>query len=368
MVVFGSKISYFTGKFETYLRYKEIPYEFRALDLRHYGWVVPRRLGATQLPSVRLGDGRWMSDTTPMIAWLEGLSPRAPVMPADPALGFLSLLIEDYADEWLWRGAMHYRWSYVADRHLAGTRLAQELIRLPLPLALRRAAVTRRQRGLFVTGDGIDRRTRGHAEGSVQRLLAMLEPVLSTRPFLLGDRPTIADIGLMGPTWRHFVHDPTPARMLQERAPSVFEWAARMWNTRAGEMEGAEIEARLPADLRPLLHEIGETHLEALCANALAHRAGRVSHDLTVQGTTYEAVPTSAYRVWCLEQLRARYAELSPKDAGVVAEELKVTGCWEPLWRVHGLASGHDPQGVAPFCRVTRMVRDKPGRLPRLSR
>ena len=26
---------------------------------------------------------------------------------------------------------------------------------------------------------------------------------------MLGGRPTIADIGLMGPFWRHFVHDPT---------------------------------------------------------------------------------------------------------------------------------------------------------------
>ena len=53
---------------------------------------------------------------------------------------------------------------------------------------------------------------------------------------MLGERPTIADIGLMGPFWRHFVHDPTPARLMQERAPAVFEWAARTWNARAAEL------------------------------------------------------------------------------------------------------------------------------------
>jgi hypothetical protein len=75
LVVYGSKISCFTGKFETYLRYKEIPYEYRTFDAYHYLWVIPRKLGATQYPSVRLGDGRWMSDTTPMISWLERLRP-----------------------------------------------------------------------------------------------------------------------------------------------------------------------------------------------------------------------------------------------------------------------------------------------------
>lgn len=358
MLVFGSKISYFTGKFEAYLRYKEIPYTFRALDLRHYAWVVPRRLGATQLPSVQLDDGRWMSDTTPMIAWLEPTHPHAPVFPEDPVQHFISLLIEDYADEWLWRPAMHYRWSYVADRHLAGTRLAQEIVVLPLPLAMRRAIVSRRQRRLFVRGDGITGETRAHAEASVTRVLGCLEPILRTRPFVLGDRPTIADIGLMGPVWRHFVHDPTPARLMQETAPAVFEWAARIWNSRAGEIGERSLVDGIPGDLRPLLREIGETHLEALAANALAHQAGQPEHSFTVQDTTYHGVPTSAYRVWCLEQLRKRFEELSPEVAADTRAHLENDGCWEPLWRVRGLDSGHDGAGGAPFCRVTRMVRD----------
>ncbi len=356
--VFGSKLSYFTGKFECYLRYQEIPYTFRALDVRHYRWVLPRRLGATQLPSVKLDDGRWMSDTTPMIAWLEGRHARPSVMPHDPVQRFIALLIEDYADEWLWRPAMHYRWSFGADRHLAGTQLAQEIVVLPLPLAVRRSIISRRQTQLFVRGDGIDARTRGHAEGSVVRLFANLERIFRTRPFLLGDRPTIADIGLMGPIWRHFVHDPTPARLMQESAPAVFEWAARTWNARAREIGNRSLLPGVPEDLSPLLREVGATHVQALAANAVAHGDGRAVHDLTVQGATYRAVPTSAYRVWCLEQLRARYAELSPEAAVAVRARLEADGCWEPLWRIEELASGHDRAGQAPFCRVTRMVRD----------
>src|SRR3954447_11308776 len=90
LIVYGAKISYFTGKFETYLRYREIPYEYRPLDARLYRSGVPRRLGATQYPSVELSDGRWMSDTTPMIAWLEEKHGGVGVIPLDPVQRYLS--------------------------------------------------------------------------------------------------------------------------------------------------------------------------------------------------------------------------------------------------------------------------------------
>ncbi len=358
MIVYGSKISYFTGKFEAYLRYRAIPYELRAIDPLHYGWIVPRKLGASQLPSVRLPDGRWMSDTTPMIAWLERGRSDPSVMPADPVVRYAALLVEDYADEWLWRPAMHYRWSYAEDRHLAATRLSRELLNLPLPLAARRGWIARRQTRLFVAGDGIDAATAPHAEGAYRRALACLEPVFSARPFLLGERPTIADLGLMGPFWRHFVHDPTPARIMQDTAPATFEWAARTWNASAEELARAPVASEVPADLSPLLREIGASHLPALAANAEAHRAGAPVHRLELDGAVYRRVPTSAYRVWCLERLRARFAGLEESAAREVEALLREHGCWEPLWRPDGIRSGHDPRGEAPFCRVTRMVRD----------
>jgi glutathione S-transferase len=359
VIVYGARISYFTGKLEAYLRFREIPYEYRALDARLYRSVVPRHLGATQYPSVKLDDGRWMSDTTPMIAWLEEYRPDPAVIPADPVQRYLALLVEDYADEWLWRPAMHYRWSNAPDRHLASTRLAEEIVTIPgVPLGQRRRWVARRQTRLFVGGDGVDERTRAHAEGSYLRLLEWLERIFAVRPFMLGGRPTIADFGLMGPFWRHFVHDPTPARLMQDRAPAVFEWAARTWAARASELAGRPLVDGVPGDWDPLLREIGETHLEALAANALAYTAGREHHDLTVQGTTYRSVPTSAYRPWCLRRLQAGLKQLPDEARGPVREILERHGCWEPLWRVTDFACDHDPEGTAPFCRATRMVRD----------
>ncbi len=246
-----------------------------------------------------------MSDTTPMIAWLERDRPEPSVIPADPVQRWLSLLIEDFADEWLWRPAMYWRWSNAPDRYLASTRFAEEVVRIPgVPLELRRRWVARRQTKLFVAGDGVDRANRAHAAGSFLNLLTMLEPIFSRRPFLLGGRPTIADVGLMGPFWRHFAHDPTTAQTMREQASAVFEWTARTWNARANRLAAEGLEPGIPDDWGPLLREIGETHLEALAQNAIAYTADRRSHDLSVQGVVYRDVPTSAYRPWCLRQLQ----------------------------------------------------------------
>lgn len=73
--VYGSEISYFTGKLEGYLRYKEIPYE--RLAMKNPFRLVRRTTGIGQVPAVELPDGRWMTDTTPIIAWLENRTPAS---------------------------------------------------------------------------------------------------------------------------------------------------------------------------------------------------------------------------------------------------------------------------------------------------
>ena len=55
MRVYGSKVSYFTGKLEAYLRYKGITYERRPLI--RYQKQIRAHLGTTQMPAVELDDG-----------------------------------------------------------------------------------------------------------------------------------------------------------------------------------------------------------------------------------------------------------------------------------------------------------------------
>ncbi len=351
--VYGAEVSYFTGKLEAVLRYKELPY--RRIP-RVPGRQLERATGVAQIPGVRLADGRWMTDTTPIIEWLERHFPETPVVPRDPAAAFFSRLVEDYADEWLWRPAMHYRWNYDQDAFHLSRVLADELTPyLRLPAAVKRWMIRRRQRGLFARTDGVTRETWDHVEQIYLDALGHLGAILETRPYLLGTRPSLADFGYFGSMFRHFAMDPTASRIMRETAPAVYEWVARVWNARASRLEG-EVLSEIPDDWNPILDAIGRAYLPYLCANAEAWKARATRFDVAIEGVTYRRIRTARYRVWCLEELRRHFSELPESIQPGVRDRLEARGCWEPLWRVADPESGVDPQGEAPFGRGHSMT------------
>jgi len=343
--VYGAEVSYFTGKLEGYLRYKEIPYERVASD----PGSLTKQTGIAQVPAVELADGRWLTDTTPIIAWLETQQPEPAVIPVDPLQAFASRLLEDYGDEWLWRPAMHYRWDYKGDRLLLRRKIVDEMLgHIPAPAFLKRLMVSTRQRYYFTRGDGVNARTWAHVERGYLESLEQLGAILETRPFLLGERPTLADFGFFASMFRHFGQDPTPSTIMRETAPEVYAWVARLWDARASRTQGGLV-ASVPDDWGPILETLGATHLEQLSANAEAWQRGHKRFDVEIQGVRYERLRTARYRVWCLEQLRAHFEELSEPVRAEARALLEKHGCWEPLWRVADLASGVDPDGDAPF-------------------
>ena len=347
LTVFGSRISYYTGKLEAYLRFRSI--EYQLLPTIPHQAEIRAGTGTSQMPAVRLADGRWLSDSTPILAWLESQQPAPSIYPDDGPMRFVALLLEDYADEWLWRSAMHYRWSYGLDRRHASGLLADEQVADRwIPRALARSLVARRQRRGFVEGDGVCESTRAHVEQGYLNALDRLSGILEKRPFLLGDGPTIADFGFMGPMLRHFGQDPTPAEIMRTRAPGVYEWVARMWNRRA---TGASprLLTEVDAPLVELLVEACETHLVALRENAVACDRGLARYDQQIQGCDYRALPSSRYRVWCLERLRDEWRALE-------ADDREVLRGWLPdpaaavLWDDScPTGSGYDPERRAPF-------------------
>jgi len=348
--VYGCRISYYTGKLESYLRFRSIPYD--QLPTEPHRRRILAGAGAVQMPVVELEDGRWLSDSTPTIAWFESRQAAPSIYPEDPALRFAALLLEDYADEWLWRPAMHYRWSFRQDRQYASWAIVDEVlphVRLPRPV--KRWMVTRRQLGGFVRGDGVSDATRGHVEQSYRNALDRLEAIFGQRRFLLGDQPTIADFGFMGPMLRHFGQDPTPQEIMRRRAPGVYAWVARMWNTRAADVE-PELVPELDAPLSALLREACETHLVQLRENAAAYGRGLGRYDQVVQGCRYENVPCSRYRVWCLEELRREWAGIDDGARATLRRHLPEPAA-AVLWDGSPVApSGYDRERRAPFHRA----------------
>jgi len=311
LVLYGSTISYFTGKLEAALRYKEIDYRLEPMRSRAQRGLIPRATGVFQMPALQLGDGRWLTDSTLILQWLDQAYPQYPLLPQDPVLRFVSLLLEDYADEWLWRPAMHYRWHYAPDAAGLSRHISQELLSdMPGPLWLKQFFVRQRQRRLFTVGDGVSADTQAHVEGIYLNTLAALEAMFANRPFMLGARPTLVDIGFFGPMFRHFSQDPTAAALMQERAPHTQAWVARIWASRGSQLEG-DLAPILPQDFAPLLRDAGQAYLPFLIANAQAVALGHKRFDVTLQGCAYRQVRTSRYRLLCLEMLQHHFAAAS---------------------------------------------------------
>ncbi len=347
-------LSFFSGKMQAYLRYKEVPH--RTLEPK-WGEVLSLiypNTGLMKVPVVRTPEGQWLADTTPMIEWFDERFPDGRVIPDDPYRAFFSRLLEDYADEWLWRPALYYRFGVEPDADLLSRRYAATFLSdSPLPQWLTAWQVRQRQRKAYVGGDGVSGETRTHVEGIFLHTLDRLQEILEEQPFLLGGRPSLADFGFFACMFRHGALDPTPSLIMQARSPAVFEWVGRLWNARHSTVRGDWLRAdRLPPGWLPILQDTGEAYLPYLHANAVAFQSGRRRFDLEIQGACYRDLNVSPYRVWCRQRLQDHLAALPPSARGRVESTLRETGCLEPLNRDGRIESGLYRDTKPPLCRV----------------
>jgi glutathione S-transferase len=318
--VIGGHESYFTGKLEAYLRakgiaYQNIPFTMAALE------KAASHTGFFQIPQVECADGSWLVDTSLIIEYLDQQHPEPVTIPTDPAANFIALLLEDYADEWLWRPAMHYRWSFDNGAELLSSWLSEHSPETDVSLAEKKATWRARQKGTFVDGDGVTEENRAAVESSYHHALSTLETLFEKRDFILGDRPTQADFGFMGPMFRHFFCDPDPARLMRDTAPGVQEWVARMWNMKPQRFSSASQIETIPDDLSALLEPVVSVYLPYLLANEAAVLAGQEELGYEAMGTRW-LEPAKPYRLWCLDQLREKYQALDESARKMVSASL----------------------------------------------
>lgn len=117
---------------------------------------------------------------------------------------------------------------------------------------------------------------------------------------------------------------------MQQRAPAVYEWVARLWNSSLARMPGLPAPladtATIPLGWGSLLPIVGR-YLTYLEANARAWQAGLDS--FVCNGCE---VPTVAYRVWCRRQLQERFLTFDPPERAVIEAVLRQHRCWTPLF------------------------------------
>lgn len=320
VIVHGLDVSYFTGKLEGYLRLKGVAYRLEQMDTRQFV-ALGRATGVRQMPHLTLPDGRLLTDTVTIIDTLEeehsGKGGWPVLTPPDPFTAFLAHLIEAFADEHLWRPALYFRWAFDDDAHVLSRRLATTLLRdVPAPFWVKRLYILHRQRWHYLRGEGSGPRQGRVIEADYRALLDALERAFAGRDWLLGDAPTRADVGLFGPFFRHFQSDPTPGRILQERAPATAAWVARVWSYVARRPEsaaGLAVSSAVSESLAPLMRIIAEQFLPEAAANSAACVAGTGKVCWSRDGVVFRYRP-NPYRAWRLSRLSRQFAELSDGD------------------------------------------------------
>src|SRR5262245_53059191 len=194
--LYGAELSPYSVKVRSYLRYKGLDFEWlprsqsRQEEFARYAKLplIPVLVDAEDTP---------LQDSTPIIEKIEAQFPDPSITPDEPALAFMSALIEDYADEWLNKAMFHYRWSYPEDQESAARRITDMIFEgAEKPDGIEEAVRTRMIGRLYHVGSSPE--TAPLIEGSFTRLLALLERLLATRAYLFGARPSLADFGLAG--------------------------------------------------------------------------------------------------------------------------------------------------------------------------
>jgi glutathione S-transferase len=331
----GAPGSPYTRKMLAVLRYRRIPYAL----------LTPPMAAARGLPQPKVpllptfylpgADGALepATDSSPLIRRFESVYAGREVIPADPVLAFIDMLLEDYADEWLTKAMFHYRWAFPDDARRSGRVLPlyRGLSRPDDDVAERGRAFAERQIGRlkFVGSNAV---TGPIIQASYERLLGLLDARFRDAPFLMGARPGSADFALFGQLTQLVAYDPTPMALTLERAPRVYAWTAL-----AEDLSGLEPHPEdwldtgaVPATLRAILAEVGRTYVPVMLANARAVEQGAATVEAIVEGQSWTQQPFP-YQAKCVRWLREAYAALDATARASVDGVLAGTGC-EPMF------------------------------------
>ena len=317
--LYGAELSPYSIKVRSYLRYKDLAFEWLPRSQARQEEFA-RYAKLPLIPVLVDAEDNALQDSTPMIEQLEAQFDAPSITPEEPALAFLSALLEDYADEWLNKAMFHYRWSYPDDQERAAKRIADMIFEgAEKPEGIEENVRTRMIGRLYHVGSSPE--TAAMIEASFTRLLGLLERLLASRAYLFGGRPCLADFGLAGQLTQ-LLSDPTPGALIKTHAPNVVRWIDRMENPQA---DGAFVSFEaVREEIAELLRtEVAAAYLPWMAANAAAVADDAEGVAVEIDGTTFTQKP-QRYAAKAFAELKRKRAAVD--DAGLAAL-LEETGC-----------------------------------------
>jgi hypothetical protein len=171
-------------------------------------------------------------------------------------------VIEDVADEWLYRAAVGSRWFFTENGSVGGYELAREIsAEIPAPcdqvLAMVRAHMSSSCAPMGVTEESIG----AWIDEVLKPWLRVLGAHLEQRPFLFGERPSLADFAVFGGSAAHLLNDPLCRRWTEETGPAVVKHAHRLLEPEPDTFGNWADPTELPETLIALLADSGRIYL-----------------------------------------------------------------------------------------------------------
>jgi glutathione S-transferase len=320
--IFGAEMSPYSVKVRSYFRYKAIPHQWISRNAASQA-EFEKYAKLPIVPLVVTPEGVGMQDSTPIIDKIEKLYPEPSIHPDDPVARFISVLIEEFGDEWGNKWMFHYRWARDVDQISSAGRLAR--MRAPKSSEPEHAVFIGKVRARMVDRVwfvGSNAVTAPQIEAGFIEMLGLLDHHLATRPYLFGGRPAYGDFGLWGQIYEMWT-DPTAGAIISGGAQHVLDWVHRMlWPKSEGPFEAW---ATLKPSLMPILkQQVGEQFMPWTCANEKALADAKEEFSVTLGDKVWTQKPQK-YHARSLSMLRAKYAEVADKAA--LDPILEAAGC-----------------------------------------
>ncbi|MEO1043569.1 MAG: glutathione S-transferase family protein [Pseudomonadota bacterium] len=324
----GLDASPYTMKVQSFLKFKGIPYDWTNRNLKTEK-RFQQHANVQLIPLLFFPNGETMQDSTPIIERLDKEYPSPEIHPTDPALWYLSCLLEEFGDEWCNKLMFFQRWFYEADQKATGRRLAGLMLEgqwyKPFAKPIVTQSIIKRMipRLSFA---GANETNIPHLKESFENFSGLFDAHLESRPYLFGARPCFGDFGMWCNLYQAWT-DPTAKAYFERHTPHVLAYIKRMLDPKVeGDFESLE---DLAPTLEPIMQqEVGPRFLPWMVANEKAWEAGDKETSLTMKGQPFRQ-NTFKYQAATLKELRSKYNKV--KDNDILNTFLSKTGCLDAI-------------------------------------
>ncbi len=327
--LYGFLMSPYSMKMRAYLRYRRIPFTWITGEAANT--VAMTKVETYMVPVLEYPNGSFANDSTPLITDLDTRYPERSTTPDDEADAFLSLLVEDFADEWLVGPFFLHRWETEADQAHNASWIIYEYFGGNIDHDQFEAMTQMwrdRQTGLLPAVSGWPE-SYDMLKSSLREFLDVMERQVSNRPFFFGSRPSRAEFAIYG-MLSQLLQDLTANQLMRQHYPLTSRWISVVDELSGFEGEWQKLSESPEAIKQSTVYEClklsAKYHLPMLQANQAAFDSEQKHYFIEVDGVRHKRRALPRF-LPCLPALQAHYQALSDSAKQSLLSVLSESGC-----------------------------------------